>query len=440
MVSAGLLPAPQFSFWLNRNASEGEPGGELVFGGADPDHSTGDRTWAPLTRRGYWQFAMGGVSVPGAGPPRPIDGGAPLSGGEPCKGGCQAIADSGTSLLVGPTPEIGAINAALGARGLVPAECRALVDQYGPALVEALESESPEEACEQLGLCDPDGGGGSGVAGGAVCGLAAEAAARGARAGAPPRRAGCGAVRAGAAAAKAAAAPATPYCAFCRSAVGLVQSALAANATADEVMETLEAACDGLAPLSTGTQALLDCARLDLPPGHGDALPDVTFTIAGRDFVLTPEEYVLRLSAGGPGGADAVRTERERGWRGGGGGGNGGGEASARARSHHPPSLTPHPHHTPHHTPRSPPFSSLSPPPPPSSSSQCVSGFMPLDVPPPAGPLWILGDVFLSSYHTIFDAGADPAAPLGEKGAPRVGFARAAKPELQGGGTATAVA
>ena len=42
-----------------------------------------------------------------------------------CKGGCQAIVDSGTSLLAGPTQEIEALNRAIGATPVIEGEVRA---------------------------------------------------------------------------------------------------------------------------------------------------------------------------------------------------------------------------------------------------------------------------------------------------------------------------
>lgn len=193
MIEQGLVEEPVFSFWLSRNPDATE-GGEITFGGSDPNRYTGEISWVPITRKAYWQFKVDGVQVSNE------------AEGSFCQGGCQMIADTGTSLIAGPVDEIKKLNTLIG-----------------------------------------------GV------------------------------------------------------------------------------------PIMAG-EYYINCSKVD-------ELPTISFTIGGKSFSLQGREYVLQI----------VKSN---------------------------------------------------------GVSACISGFIGLEIPPPAGPLWILGDVFIGRYYTIFDFGNN-----------RVGFA-----------------
>ncbi|XP_017121150.1 lysosomal aspartic protease [Drosophila elegans] len=85
MVSQGLVDSSVFSFYLARDGTSVQ-GGELIFGGSDASLYSGALTYVPISEQGYWQFTMAGASIDGY---------------SVCDD-CQAIADTGTSLIVAP--------------------------------------------------------------------------------------------------------------------------------------------------------------------------------------------------------------------------------------------------------------------------------------------------------------------------------------------------
>ncbi|KAL5109722.1 Lysosomal aspartic protease [Taenia crassiceps] len=102
LVRRKLIAEPIFAFYLDRNETD-IVGGELMLGGFDESYIDGPITYTPVTREAYWEFHAQGIEV----------GGRAL-----CEGGCNAIADTGSSLIVGPVESIRRLAEATKARPL----------------------------------------------------------------------------------------------------------------------------------------------------------------------------------------------------------------------------------------------------------------------------------------------------------------------------------
>lgn len=286
MIDQNLIKEPVFSFWLNRNANN-EDGGEIVFGGMDPKHFKGEHTFVPVTRKAYWQIDMDDVLI------------EKRSG--LCSGGCSAIADSGTSLITGPSDAIAEINTAIqAASDAIIRECNAVVSKYLQTILEMLlgdVNEQPKEICSKLCLCAYDG---------------TESVSIGIRSVVDDDRSDHGS-----------------KCSVCQKSVLWMQDRIKSNLPHYQFMDSVNEICSGFSGHDL-RDSFVDCNTIN-------SMPIISFTIGGKNFPLTPDQYILKLGKG--------------------------------------------------------------------ESMQCISGFAEMDVPPPAGPFWILGDVFMGVYHTVFDHG-----------------------------------
>ncbi|XP_038675281.1 pepsin A-like [Scyliorhinus canicula] len=101
MVAQNLLDQPLFSVYLTRGY--GESGSEILFGGIDSSHYTGQIRWVPVTREVYWQVNIDRITINGQ--------------IVACDGGCPAIVDTGTSFLTGTNSAIDTIQEYIGASG-----------------------------------------------------------------------------------------------------------------------------------------------------------------------------------------------------------------------------------------------------------------------------------------------------------------------------------
>ncbi|XP_055271794.1 pregnancy-associated glycoprotein 1-like [Moschus berezovskii] len=92
MKKQRVVSEPVFAFYLS---TQKENGSVVMFGGVDHSYHKGELNWIPVSQAGFWQISMDRISMNGT-----------IMG---CSGGCQAILDTGTSLLIGPSSLVAGI-------------------------------------------------------------------------------------------------------------------------------------------------------------------------------------------------------------------------------------------------------------------------------------------------------------------------------------------
>uniref|UniRef100_A0A8C4WBA9 Peptidase A1 domain-containing protein n=1 Tax=Gopherus evgoodei TaxID=1825980 RepID=A0A8C4WBA9_9SAUR len=97
MIKEGLVSQDLFSVYLS---SDEQSGSVVMFSVIDSSYYSGSLKWIPLSAETYWEITMDSITIDGE--------------TIACSGGCQAIIDTGTSLLAGPSTGISNIDSYTG--------------------------------------------------------------------------------------------------------------------------------------------------------------------------------------------------------------------------------------------------------------------------------------------------------------------------------------
>jgi len=222
LMAQNLVSSPLFGVWLSRNGTNGN-GGELDLGGIDSSHYSGSINYVPLTNQTYWEFSLGGLQV----------GSVQL-----CQSGCNAIADTGTSLLAGPSKLVAQIAETVGSIGLLSEECDMLVQEYEDTIIEDLvKGMNASQICTDIGLC-----------------------------------------------------PSSGSCNSCKYVIGLVKQFLPSNSSEIWIRLLLDNLCK-LLPNPVG-EYIVNCSTID-------SMPKVSIELGGQAYPLTPQQYTLVVGADG---------------------------------------------------------------------------------------------------------------------------------------------
>jgi len=97
MIDQKAVPEPVFGFYLSGASGQD---GEMTLGGLDSNHYEGDLTYVDLTSETYWETKLDGLTI----------------NGKSQTTATKVILDTGTSILAGPSADVKALAASVGAK------------------------------------------------------------------------------------------------------------------------------------------------------------------------------------------------------------------------------------------------------------------------------------------------------------------------------------